>query len=78
MADGGEMERREGSRDGGDSGPIYRMEGFEAKLRLGEVGLGRDALDGEVATRGVALRMAGRRGASPAGQGRVASGGEAS
>ena len=34
MAGGGEKERREGSRDGGGSSPIYRLEGFEGKLMV--------------------------------------------
>jgi hypothetical protein len=32
MAGGGGRGRREGSRDGGGSGPIYRLEGSRAKL----------------------------------------------
>ena len=79
MADGEGRGRREGSRDGGGSGPIYRREGSRAKLMApggGRSGPGR--LNGEVAEGAVARRMARRRGASPAGQGRVASDGRAS
>ena len=37
MVGGGGRGKREGSRDGGGSGPIYRLEGFEAKqVRSGE------------------------------------------
>jgi hypothetical protein len=31
MTDGGERGKRGGSRDGGVSGPIYRLEGLEVK-----------------------------------------------
>ena len=51
---------REGSRDGGVSGPIYRPEGSWAKLLApggGRSGLGR--LDGEVAEGAAADCMAG-------------------
>jgi hypothetical protein len=79
MASGGGRGRREGSRDGGGSGPIYRLEGSRAKrmaLGRGRSGLGR--LDGEVAEGAVARHMAGRRSTLPDGQGRMASGGAAS
>ena len=79
MADGGGRGRREGSRDGGVPGPIYRLEGSRAKRMVpggGRSGLGW--LDGEVAEGAVARHMAGRRGAFLVGQGRVASEGRAS
>ena len=41
MVGGGGRGRREGSRDGGGSGPIYRLEGFRAKLM--EPGGGRSS-----------------------------------
>ena len=79
MAGGGGKGRREGSRDCGVSGPIYRLEGFGAKQIA--PGGGRSVpgrLDGEVAEGATAGCMAGRRGALPEGQGRVASEGRAS
>ena len=79
MAGGGGRGRREGSRDGGVSSHIYRLEGSWARLMVpggGRSGLGR--LDGEVANGAAAGCMAGRRGALPEGQGRVASEGRAS
>ena len=61
-----------GSRDGGGSGPIYRREGVEAKLK-GAWGdrTGRDALGGEVSAGGVGAAHSGRRVAVPRGQGHV-------
>jgi hypothetical protein len=50
----------------------------QSQWHLGEVGLDRDALGGEVAARGGGAAHGGRHGASPAGRGRVASEGEAS
>jgi hypothetical protein len=79
MAGGGGKERREGSRDGGVSSPIYRLEGSRAKRIVpggGRSGPGQ--LDGEVAEGAVARRMAGRRGALTDGQGCVSSEGRAS
>ena len=79
MADGGGRGRREGSRDGGGSSPIYRREGSRAKQmvpRGGQSSPGR--LDGEVAEGAVVRRMVGWCAALPAGQGRVASEGRAS
>jgi hypothetical protein len=72
MAGGGGRGMREGSRDDGVSGPIYRMEGSWAKLLVpggGRSGLGR--LDGEVAEGTAADCMAGRRGGSGRRRGRV-------
>ena len=75
MAGGGGRARREGSRDIGGSGPIYRLEGSRAKrMAPGGGRSGSGWLDGEVAEGAVARR----RGALPDGQGRVASGGGAS
>ena len=79
MADGGGREEERGSRDGGGSGPIYRLEGFGEKQMVpggGRPGPGR--LDGEVAEGAVAGCMARRRGSLPEVQGRVASEGRAS
>ena len=79
MAGGGGRGRREGSRDGGVSCPIYRLEGSWARLMAPRGGRsGPGWLDGEVAEGAVAQHMAGRRGTLPDGQGHVASGGAAS
>ena len=63
MADGGGRGRREGSRDGGVSSHIYRLEGSRARLMAS--GRGRSGprrLDGEVAEGAAADCMAGRLG----------------
>ena len=78
MADDGGRGRRDGSRDGGVSSPIYRLEGSWARLVVpggGRSGPGR--LDGEVAEGAAAGCMAGRCVALPEGQGCVASEGRA-
>ena len=78
MAGGGGRGRREGSRDGGGSGPIYRREGSRAKLMApggGRSGPGR--LDGEVAEGAAADCMAGRHGGSGRHRGRVPARGRA-
>ena len=63
MADGGGRGRREGSRDGGVSSPMYRLEGSWARLMAPGGGRsGPRRLDGEVAEGVVADYMAGRRG----------------
>jgi len=79
MADVGGRGRREGSRDGGVSCPIYRLEGSWARLMAPRGGRsGPGWLDGEVAEGAAAGCMVGQRGAVPEGQGRVASEGRAS
>ena len=72
MADGGGRGRREGSRDGGVSSPMYRLEGSWARLMApggGRSGPGR--LDSEVEEGAAADCMAGRRGSSGRRRGRV-------
>ncbi|XP_039822630.1 extensin-like [Panicum virgatum] len=74
MADGGETGKREGSRDRGSSGPIFRLEGLEAtQMSSGEGRTRPEALVGKVAAGGAALRMAGRHGKRPSVQGHSAS-----
>ena len=72
MAGGGGRGRREGSRDGGVSSPIYRLECSWARLMAPGGGRsGPERLDGEVAEGAVADCMAGRCGGSGRRRGRV-------
>ena len=78
--DGGQRRKgkREGSRDCGGSDPIYRLEGLEVKqMSSGGGQTGPEALGGEVAAGGAALRIVGRRGKRPSVQGHVCARGEA-
>jgi hypothetical protein len=78
MADGGERGKRGGLRDGGDSGPIYRLEALEAKQMSSGGGRTRpEALVGEVAAGRSGAAHGRWRGELPSVQGHVCSGGEA-
>ena len=72
MADGGERGKERGRMTAGGSGPIYRLEGLEAKqMSSGGGRTGPEALGGEVAAGGAALCLAGWRGKHPSVLGHV-------
>jgi hypothetical protein len=78
MADDGRRGRRDGSRDGGVSSPIYRLEGSWTRLMAPGGGRsGPGMLDGEVAEGAAADCVAGRCGGSGRRRGSVPARGRA-